>query len=45
MKNVVEYLLELDKINNDQVFICLEKKGKAIAEESTISQILKHTRP
>lgn len=45
IKNVFEYLIELDKITHTNVFIALEKRGRGVSEDYTISQVLKHTRP
>lgn len=45
IKNLFEYLLELDKITHENVYIALEKRGRPVAEDSTMSQILKHVRP
>ena len=45
MKNIVEYLIELDKVRDKNVYITIEKKGRPIDDETTISQILKYVKP
>jgi hypothetical protein len=45
IRNLFEYLLELDKIADTRVYIALEKKGRGVAEDSTVSQLLRHTKP
>lgn len=45
ISNIYEYLLQLNKIDNMNVSVALEKSGQYINETSTISQVLKYTRP
>ena len=43
--NIFEYLLELKKIKDLNVSVSIEKAGDRISETSTISQVMKYTRP
>ena len=43
--NIFEYLLELKKVKDLNLSIALEKGGDRISSTSTISQVMKYTRP
>lgn len=45
IENIFEYLIELNKIKNRNVSVSIEKGGDRINETSTISQVMKYTRP
>ena len=45
IENIFQYLLELKKIKDLNVSVSIEKGGNRINETSTISQVMKYTRP
>lgn len=45
INNIVEYLLEMGKINNTNYELALEKNGRPINETSNITQTLKYATP
>lgn len=45
MTNILEYLLEMGKIENTNLEFALEKGGRPISDISNISQALKYTAP
>lgn len=41
----MQYLIELNKIIDADVYLTLEKKGRAVQEDETISHILRYVKP
>ena len=44
-RNLVEYLMDMGKLSHSDVYIALERGGRAIGDDATMSQILKNVRP
>lgn len=44
-KHLIEYLLELNKITSTDMYVALETRGHPLPEDTTISSMLKQTRP